>query len=198
MASLLCLPHHNAKWHRWELPPEGSSLLRMTGDCTLDLTIVGDPLESKDHPHALAVFSAWSQHGRLHHLHLNLVDETYRNAELLALAGMTVLRDRDCLQYRVDGTVQRIFYDAFSPPQIRSYAGGPLDCAYCRQPVDSGSSVVECPGCGIVFHQSQAAGCWLVSDRCLNCGHPTSLEQVSDWIPQGFEYLTLEMNDDHV
>lgn len=198
MASLLYLPHHSTEWHRWELPPEGSSLLRITGDCALDLTVVGDPLEIEDHSRALALFSAWSQHGRLHHLHFSLLQDSYRNAELLPLAGIAVLRDHDCLLYHANGTVQRIFYDIFTPPQIRSYAGDPLDCAYCRQPVDSGSSIVECPGCGIVFHQGEAAGCWLASDRCLNCGHPTSLEQVSDWIPQGFEHLALEMSDDHV
>ena len=49
-------------------------------------------------------------------------------------------------------------------------------------------SVVECPQCGRVFHQNDAAGdsnakqCWTYRPQCL-CSHPTSLSG-DTWRPE--------------
>lgn len=125
--------------------------------------------------------------GQIRHVHFKLAEEAYRNAEPLPLAGIAVLRNRDCLVYRSDGAVYHIFYDTFTRPEAEPYAGEPVDCAYCRQSLVTGVPAVMCPGCGLVFHHTEDGGCWLASDHCTNCGHSTALDQIPTWVPQGFE-----------
>jgi len=134
--------------------------------------------------------------GRLCHIHLKLIDLVYRDDERLPLAGITVLQDRDCLVYRVDGAVHRVFYDAFTSPRMRAYDGEPLDCAYCRQPIAPGMPAVRCPNCAIVFHQGDEMGCWLATEACPSCGHPTALAREPTWTPRGFVGHAQEVEHD--
>jgi hypothetical protein len=197
LAYLLHRANDQIEWSRKELP-DTAVLLRTAADPAqgVVMTAVDDPFEVTDAPEALALIVPWTRAGRMCHAHFKLVEDTYRNAEPVPLSDVAVLRDRDCLLYRSNGVVHRIFYDAFTRPQVRPYASEPLDCAYCRQPVTPEMLAVECPSCGIIFHHADEDGCWLASERCPNCGHLTALDQEPGWIPQGFADRVQEVNDD--
>jgi len=61
-------------------------------------------------------------------------------------------------------------------------------CAVCRMSILDGQTVVTCPRCSRVLHQSatvddeQSKKCWTYRPHCL-CGHPTSLDGDTAWRP---------------
>jgi len=190
MAYLLQLKGDPPEWDRTELPPGG--VLLSIGDnpgCAVALTRWGEDAGLPDHgaPGLVEGFAPAVGSGRKLYVHINLAAEAYRNDEPLSVADLVVLRAGDCLSYAVDVAVQRVFFDAFTRPQVRPYGGDPVPCPFCRQPVNGGVPAVQCPGCGVAFHQPDEDGCWLAADHCPNCGHPTALDQAPAWVPRGFE-----------
>jgi len=191
MAYLVQLQGDPPEWDRTELP-QGTALLLSSGDrpgCTVAL-LPWD--EDTGFPNGgalglVAGFASTVGSGRQLYVHINLAAEAYRNDEPLPVSDLTVLRDGDCLSYGTDGLVRRIFFDAFSRTQVQPYDGEPVPCPFCRQPVSDSVPAVRCPGCGVAFHQPDEDGCWLASDHCPNCGHPTALDQAPTWVPQGFD-----------
>jgi hypothetical protein len=138
------------------------------------------------HPSAaLALVAPVARAQRTRYVHLRLVTQVYRNAEVQPLARLAVLRDRDCLTYHVQGQVRRLFFDAFTRPAVQVCAGPVVECGFCREPIEH-TLAVNCPGCGIWFHQDQAAACWLTSPSCPQCGQPTALDRAAAWLPEGF------------
>src|SRR5207249_151438 len=120
----------SGEWSRHELPAAGGLLALAQDDPTRGLSLTPVALEDEfaSLPDALGLFVPVVQAGRVRHAHLTLAAEAHRNADHLPLAGLTVLRDRDCLFYRVGGAPYRLFYDAFSQPVAQAYSGEPLAC----------------------------------------------------------------------
>jgi hypothetical protein len=105
------------------------------------------------------------------------------------LGGMKILAHRD--ELLIDG--RPLFYSDESVPVVRSFELADNQrrprCAVCRQNVENGQSIVECPRCGRVFHQIAASAnceaklCWTYRPACL-CLHPTHMDPDAVWRPE--------------
>jgi len=105
------------------------------------------------------------------------------NGRMLVM-GICVLADRD--EIRANGGAQYFFStEALAevepfPPQERT-----IFCGRCRQPIETGSPAVRCPGpsCSIWYHQSANFPCWTY-DKCMICGQPSGLDAGFSWTPE--------------
>lgn len=83
------------------------------------------------------------------------------------------------------------FFSRESLAVVRPAAPGPRGgsspgvCPRCSQPVEPAAPSVECPGCGLVYHQDAAAGleCFTYHDVCARCDGSTTLAPGLAWLP---------------
>jgi hypothetical protein len=104
--------------------------------------------------------------------------------------GLKILEHRDEIAVAGD----RFLYSEESLPEITSFqaepGARPLRCSLCRGSIEDGMTVVRCPRCLRLFHQSDAGPdaperhCWTYSERCRHCGHPTGMTGESLWSPE--------------
>ena len=104
--------------------------------------------------------------------------------------GLRILEHRD--EIVVGGS--RLLYSEESVPEITTAQAGPgarpLRCSLCRGTIENGMTIVRCPRCLRLFHQSDAGPdaperhCWTYSERCRHCGHPTAMTGESLWSPE--------------
>jgi hypothetical protein len=88
------------------------------------------------------------------------------------------LADKDEIQLAGE---LRLFYSTETVANITPFAGidgGPCICARCKTPIEIGSPVVVCPGCGSVAHQTEEIPCFCYprSATCPACPHPSALD----------------------
>lgn len=108
-------------------------------------------------------------------------DATVRvNGEPLLL-GSRAIQHRD--EILIDG--QRFFFSterlaAIAPLPVLDHA---VHCARCKQPVETGSLAVRCPGCGAWHHQNEKFGCWSYDAKCALCDFATELGGEYRWTP---------------
>jgi hypothetical protein len=98
-------------------------------------------------------------------------------------SGLRILHHKDEIQVGD----RRLFYSAEMQPCVGTYearADAAPKCAVCRMPIGDGESVVACPGCSRLYHQSDAKPCWTYRERCAFCSHPTSLTGEAAWQPE--------------
>jgi hypothetical protein len=97
--------------------------------------------------------------------------------------GIVVLVDRD--EIRLPGA-DPVFLSTETLPTVVPFATGTSHgfCPRCRQPLEPGAPSVECPACGLWYHQTDTLPCWTYSDRCVACGRPTPLDAGYAWSPE--------------
>jgi len=98
--------------------------------------------------------------------------------------GIRVLSDRDVL---TTPDVPPVFFSAERLAYVETFAGAarPLTCPRCKDLVESGSTVVRCPQCGVVHHQTDDLPCWTYAEHCALCPQPTALHGAYRWTPEG-------------
>jgi hypothetical protein len=97
--------------------------------------------------------------------------------------GIRCLRDRD--EIRIEG--RGIFY--FSTERLAAvepFAGssGDAHCPRCRQKIEPGNPSVQCPACGVWYHQSEDFPCWTYSETCALCPRTTDMDEGYRWAPE--------------
>lgn len=97
--------------------------------------------------------------------------------------GIHVLADRDELRIRGRGP---LYFSKETFPVIETFEGKPprVECGRCSKPVEVGSSVVYCPVCRVVYHETADFNCWTCVPACRHCGHPTAIGAGFQWTPQ--------------
>ncbi|MHA2327178.1 MAG: hypothetical protein ACXACR_01545 [Candidatus Hodarchaeales archaeon] len=105
---------------------------------------------------------------------------TIKNADtLFKLNGfspfsISVIRDKDEISYNG----QRLYFIEEQIAEIELKQGDSvIFCARCKDIIEPKTEVVRCPGCGLLYHESQKEGknCWSYDSRCI-CGHTTQFE----------------------
>ncbi|MSU57211.1 MAG: hypothetical protein EXS35_03350 [Pedosphaera sp.] len=104
------------------------------------------------------------------------------NGQPLA-GGLRVLRDRD--EILIAGRT-RFYFSTEELAKVEPFTAGehPVFCARCRQPIQSGTPAVRCPGCGHWCEQSEAKPCWTYGPTCPLCDQPTAFDTGLRWTPE--------------
>jgi uncharacterized C2H2 Zn-finger protein len=114
----------------------------------------------------------------------------------LAVNGLPVLSGLKVLEHRDEITASgaRFVFSEESLPEVFEFHPEPLErelrCSLCRGAIQDGMTVVRCPRCGRLFHQTSAGSqgperhCWTYSERCRHCEHPTALSEECLWSPE--------------
>jgi len=102
------------------------------------------------------------------------------NGELLGL-GCRVLRDRDEVVFGKS----RSYFSTEKLACVEAFPGAAekVFCVRCKQPIESGSPAVQCPGCQRWYHESIDLPCWTYGEVCGLCPHPTALDAGFRWEP---------------
>jgi len=100
--------------------------------------------------------------------------------------GIRLLEDRDEILYN-KGRVH-LFFSEQSAIKVESFHprdGKAIRCPLCGDLIREGDSVVRCPRCNLIFHQTEERPCWQSADLCptYGCGQSTDLENQSLWCP---------------
>jgi hypothetical protein len=99
----------------------------------------------------------------------------------LDFPGIRLLRDRD--EIRVCG--QTYFFSTERLAVIEEYTGsGKAFCPRCRQEMKNGTPAVQCPGCGVWYHEDGNLNCWRYADNCGLCPQKTPLIDTYQWTPE--------------
>lgn len=88
--------------------------------------------------------------------------------------SLSVIRDKDEISY--DG--QRLYFTEEQVAKIEvKQDDSVIFCPRCKDVIKPNTEVVRCPGCGLLYHESQKEdkNCWSYDSRCI-CGHTTKFE----------------------
>jgi hypothetical protein len=105
---------------------------------------------------------------------------TIKNTDtLFKLNGITpfslsVIRDRDEISYNG----QRLYFIEEQVAKIElKKDDSVVFCPRCKDVIKPNTEVVRCPGCGLLYHESEKEGknCWSYDAHCI-CGHNTKFE----------------------
>ncbi len=105
------------------------------------------------------------------------------------LTGIRILTDRD--EIRIDSG-EPMFFSTETLACVETFPGADREylCLRCKRPIETGSLVVRCPICRVIYHQdeNQKEGdwkCWTYSDTCATEGCPgrTELKTEYEWVP---------------
>lgn len=87
----------------------------------------------------------------------------------------------------------RYYFSAQSQPVVTVFtpSAGQRNprCPICRMAIEPGDQVLQCPGCGRLFHEIAAEGdrpekkCATYDKHCKFCGNPTALDGENFWTP---------------
>lgn len=98
------------------------------------------------------------------------------------LAGIRVVSDRD--QIRMRGA-HEFYFSTETLAHIQPFPGGEqtMFCPRCKQEIESGTSAVKCPACGVWHHQADELNCWTYAEVCALCAQPTDMSSGFRWTP---------------
>jgi hypothetical protein len=99
------------------------------------------------------------------------------------VARVHVLQDRD--EIRVQ-SLDPIFFSTETLARTGEFTATEraVFCGRCRQPIQNGEMAVNCPKCGIWYHQTEQLLCFTYSPQCNFCDQSTSLDAGFNWIPE--------------
>jgi hypothetical protein len=97
--------------------------------------------------------------------------------------GIHVLRDRDEIRWSREG------FGFYSSEELASVVSFPqadrkIFCPRCKQKIVPETPAVQCPNCGIWYHQSQEFPCYSYTPNCAICARKTNLGGEFEWIPE--------------
>jgi len=86
--------------------------------------------------------------------------------------SLSVIRDRDEISYNG----QRLYFTEEQVAKIElKQDDSVIFCPRCKDIIKPKTEVVRCPGCGLLYHESQKSNCWSYDTQCI-CGHATKFE----------------------
>lgn len=88
--------------------------------------------------------------------------------------SVSVIRDKDEISYNG----QRLYFTEEQVAKIElKQDESVIFCPRCKDVIEPNTEVVRCPGCGLLYHESEKEGknCWSYDSRCI-CGHSTKFE----------------------
>jgi len=97
-------------------------------------------------------------------------------------AGLCVLADRD--EIRIGQEARYFSTETLAAVEAFPATERPVFCGRCRQQIEAESPAVCCPSCGVWYNQSDDLPCWIYSEKCTFCGHPTALDAGFTWTPE--------------
>jgi len=161
---------YGEQWIIHELPPKGARLLD-------DPSRPVAGLNEGDSPAAMVLAFKSGAQARWG----LLCDSGVRvNGDPLSL-GIRVLRHQDALRI---GTDTELFFSGEQLARISTYEGEPTSCARCSGELIAGQSVVVCPICAAIHHQTTDLSCWTYAPKCAICSQPTPLDVGYAWTPE--------------
>jgi hypothetical protein len=100
----------------------------------------------------------------------------------LSAIGMRTLEHRDEISLAGVGSA---FYSEEKLAVVMPFPGAdhPVFCGRCHQAVAPGSPVVQCPGCGVIYDQSEILPCYGYAAHCAYCPQPSTLDAGFNWVP---------------
>lgn len=106
------------------------------------------------------------------------------------LFDLTVLEDQAAITFTTAGQRCRAYFSTEARPQVVSYQPAqtgarspqPVVCMRCKGKIDPGHAVVQCPRCGLWYHQMEGRQCWTYDQRCAGCQRPTVMAYA--WTPE--------------
>ena len=98
-------------------------------------------------------------------------------------SGIRCLAEKD--EITIDSS-HTVYFTREEPAQAKKFPGSDrkITCAFCHRPIEDGHFVVECPGCGYLFHQMEARECYTYDSTCRHCNTPTELGAGPLWTPE--------------
>jgi hypothetical protein len=110
-------------------------------------------------------------------------DDDLRVNGFPAVAGVRVLQDRDEIRA---GLEDAVFFSTETLARVEEFPGSEraVYCGRCRQAMEKGQMAVQCPQCGIWYHQTESLPCWTYAPTCAFCPHSTALDAAYQWIPE--------------
>ena len=154
--------------------PESPVKVRRNLHGQADIVLLRDKNNSGDD-----LFLLLTNHDSKHKLRIN-GDPLYANFRLL--------RNRDEVMISsAGGSSQRLFFSSERKAVIDSFheSAHEVSCMRCHQRLFHGDSIVRCPSCGALHHESSDVLCWSYSSTCANgiCSHTTDMNKEFRWIP---------------
>ena len=96
--------------------------------------------------------------------------------------GFRVLRHQD--EIRIASRTPMFFStERLARTETLTSTDRELVCPRDKRPVQVGESVVICPSCRVIHHQTGEFNCWTYSPTCAMCDFPTDLNAGFRWIP---------------
>jgi hypothetical protein len=101
----------------------------------------------------------------------------------LPVLGMRLLADHD--DVRFTAPPGRLVFSTQEVAHVAPYAGAPVECARCTQPIRPGDEAVACPACGHYHHQHAGLPCWTYAPTCgfYGCNASTAAD-APRWRPE--------------
>ncbi len=95
---------------------------------------------------------------------------------------LRVLRDRDEISW---SGRRRVYFSTERRACVAPLPAEETDivCPRCRDVIPIAGAAMQCPGCGIWYHQSGDFPCYTLGPECVSCGHPTDLDSEFRWSP---------------
>jgi hypothetical protein len=93
--------------------------------------------------------------------------------------SLSVIRDKDEISYNG----QRLYFTEEQVAKIElKQDDSVIFCPRCKDVIKQKTEVVRCPGCGLLYHESEEEDkkCWSYDTRCI-CSHTTKFELI--WKP---------------
>lgn len=99
------------------------------------------------------------------------------------LRVLRVLRDRDEID---TGARESFFFSTEGLARIEAAPNidGSCVCPRCKQTIHVGSPAVQCPSCGVWYHQLDPLKCWTYDGRCALCDQSTDLDAGYRFTPE--------------
>jgi hypothetical protein len=107
------------------------------------------------------------------------------NGASISATGLYVLSDRD--EIRLEHRLT-LYFSTEALAEVVPFPGATcvLFCPRCKQPLEKDTPAMQCPGCDLWYHESEADGlpCWSYAERCAVCDQPTELGVGFRWSPE--------------
>ena len=98
-------------------------------------------------------------------------------------SGIRCLEEKDEITV---GSNHPVYFTREEPARIKEFPGSDreIKCAFCGRPIEETHLVVECPGCGYLFHEMEDRQCFTYDTTCRHCKNSTELDADPSWTPE--------------
>ncbi len=95
--------------------------------------------------------------------------------------SMHILKDKDEICFGKQSLYFTLQLSAEKRTYSKNGSQNAINCIRCKTLIEPGTSIISCPACSRIYHESSDLGCWSYDTKCLVCGEETS--PTLNWLP---------------